>query len=357
MVEKTIRILSIDGGGIRGIIPARVLQDIEVLTGKPSRELFHLISGTSTGGIIGCGLVVGKSAKQMGDLYVDEGGSIFQRSLWDRVVSIGGLGEPDYSAAPLESILYRELGKTWLSQIVDPQFGNQAELLIPSYAIQLPPSPADSALDASNPRMPYFFKSWKARGIGLDSTEHKDQFDFSLWAVARATSAAPTYFPPALIMNAQGESYGMIDGAMFANNPAMCALASAAKLYPDADKYMVVSLGTGGLERPIPYNQAKDWGVIGWGRPVLNILMHGSADTVSYELDQFADVAHFRFQIALGRTLKQDPDAANEDLDDASPDNIKRLEAKAAALIAMTQGKIQQVVAELQKEKWDPAAA
>ena len=73
MADKIIRILSIDGGGIRGIIPARLLQRIEAATGKPARELFHLIAGTSTGGIIGCGLTIGKTARQMGDLYAAEG--------------------------------------------------------------------------------------------------------------------------------------------------------------------------------------------------------------------------------------------------------------------------------------------
>ena len=84
VAEKTIRILSIDGGGIRGIIPARILQRIEEATGKPARELFHMIAGTSTGGIIGCGLTIGKTARQMGDLYAAQGGDIFHRSLWER---------------------------------------------------------------------------------------------------------------------------------------------------------------------------------------------------------------------------------------------------------------------------------
>ena len=132
MAEKIIRILSIDGGGIRGIIPARILQRIEEATGKRARDLFHMIAGTSTGGIIGCGLTIGKTAHQMGDLYAAQGGEIFHRSLWERVTTVDGLSNPDYDPRPLELVLYRELGDIWLSQT------SGAELLVPSYAIQLP---------------------------------------------------------------------------------------------------------------------------------------------------------------------------------------------------------------------------
>jgi hypothetical protein len=147
----------------------------------------------------------------------------------------------------------------------------------------------------------------------------------------------------------------MIDGGVFANNPSMCALASAYKLYPAAEGYIVVSLGTGSLERPIPYNQAKDWGLVHWARPILNVLMDGNADTTCYQLDQVLGKSHYRFEISLGQDTKQDPDAVNEDFDNASPDNIRRIEGKAETLAQASAEKLRQVIAELQKEKWDPA--
>ena len=121
----------------------------------------------------------------------------------------------------------------------------------------------------------------------------------------------------------------MIDGGVFANNPSMCALVSAYKLYPEAEDFIVVSLGTGSLERPIPYNEAKDWGLVHWARPILNVLMDGNADTTCYQLDQVLGESHYRFDISLGENPKQDPNAVNEDFDDASPDNIRRIEGKA----------------------------
>lgn len=116
MADETIRILSMDGGGIRGIIPARLLQRIEEATGQPASTLFYLMAGTSTGGILGCGLVKGKPAREIADLYAQRGGEIFHRSLWEKVTTIDGLTNPDYDPSPLEAILAGELGDTWLSQ-------------------------------------------------------------------------------------------------------------------------------------------------------------------------------------------------------------------------------------------------
>ena len=209
MADEIIRILSMDGGGIRGILPARILQHIEQATGKPASALFHLIAGTSTGGILGCGLAKGKPAREIADLYAQRGGEIFHRSLWDKVTTIDGLSNPDYDPSPLERILGAELGDTWLSE------SHGAELLVPSYAIQLPfEQPADG-LTLLVPRAPYFFKSWKANGSNIDPGDEPSKLDFRLRDIARATSAAPTYFPPALIQNRAGQSFGMIDGGVF----------------------------------------------------------------------------------------------------------------------------------------------
>jgi hypothetical protein len=348
MADEIIRILSIDGGGIRGIIPGRILQRIEEGTGKRASDLFHLIAGTSTGGIIGCGLVSGKTAAEMAQLYAIRGGDIFHRSLWDKVTTIDGLSNPDYDPAPLEQILAEQLGDTWLSQV------NGAELLVPSYAIQLPYEQPGAGLGILSPRAPYLFKSWKAKGSKIDPGDDPEKLNFRLRDIARATSAAPTYFPPALIENHAGEQFGMIDGGVFANNPAMCALVAAYKLFPDAKNFMIVSLGTGSLERPIPYSEAKDWGLVHWARPILNVLFDGSGDTICYEIEQMPGVTQYRFDISLGINAKRDPNAVNEDFDDASPDNIRRIEGKANALADGMADKLQTVIDDLRKPKRVP---
>src|SRR3984893_16094060 len=155
MADEIIRILSIDGGGIRGIIPARLLQLIEESIGEPASTLFHLIAGTSTGGILGCGLAEGKPARDIAELYANRGGDIFHRSLWDKVTTIDGLSNPDYDAGPLEAILAQVLGDTWLSEV------HGAELLVPSYAIQLPHEQPGDGLGLLVPRAPTSSKAGK----------------------------------------------------------------------------------------------------------------------------------------------------------------------------------------------------
>jgi predicted acylesterase/phospholipase RssA len=90
MAEQIVRILSIDGGGIRGIIPAFVIQNLEQRTGRAMRDLFHMIAGTSTGGLLACGLArpsTPMSGAELEELYVNNGPKIFARSLWDGVRS------------------------------------------------------------------------------------------------------------------------------------------------------------------------------------------------------------------------------------------------------------------------------
>jgi uncharacterized protein len=111
------KILSIDGGGIRGLIPALVLAEIESRTGKAVAECFDLIAGTSTGGILAMGLARddgnGKprfSAGDLADIYQTRGKEIFSRSLWKGAASLGGLADETYSHKGLEKVLEAYFG-------------------------------------------------------------------------------------------------------------------------------------------------------------------------------------------------------------------------------------------------------
>jgi uncharacterized protein len=341
---RVVRILSIDGGGIRGIMPARVLEEIEGRVGKKSADIFHMIAGTSTGGIIGCGLLVGKSPKSLGDLYATRGGEIFHRSLWKKVANPAELDGPKYDPTVLEQILGEQLGEVWLGETIG------VELLVPTYVIELPTEQQMTPSGLKTTRCPYFFKSWKARGTMLDRGDVQNALDFRLRDIARATSAAPTYFPPAQIENRLTQKFGAVDGGVFANNPAMSALAAAYRRFPNATSYLLVSLGTGSLERAIPYDEAAGWGDFGWLHPILSILMDGNADTVCYECDQELGTNHYRFDITLGTDPHAD-DSVNEDFDDASADNVKRLERLSQRLIREQSAKLDQLCTLLKPEK------
>jgi predicted acylesterase/phospholipase RssA len=338
----TARILSIDGGGIRGIIPALVLQHLEGRTGARIADLFHMVAGTSTGGLLGAGLSVPgdgripkNTAADLAGLYRDRGEEIFDRSFWHGFGSLGGTVDEKYEARNLEDILEEQLGDAKLSDAIP-------DLLVTSYHIE--------------DRKPTFFKSWKARGEFLRQGETAQDREFFLRDVVRATSAAPTYFEPALVENASGTKFPLVDGGVFANNPAMCALASARAIYPKATNFLIVSLGTGLTEREIPYKEAKDWGLIGWVRPLLNVIFDGVADAVDYQLDQELNQGrpkwHFRFQIRLD-VRPEDPASPNpnDDFDDARPENILRLEARARELIQQERQALNRVVDRLRAPK------
>ena len=258
--------LSIDGGGIRGIIPAMALQAL--LGNRKAQDAFHIIAGTSTGGIIACGLAKPNppSLDQIIALYRDNGWDIFNK---DTMNCFHTLHDPRYDPTALEGHLNHQLGDAFLSDI------NDVELLVPSYAIRLPKvNPAGSTC------APMFFRSWQARGLRLDGS-NKHEYDFKLASIARATSAAPTYFPPATIANRAGQVFTMIDGGMFANNPTICAIVEAYRLYGSTD-FLVVSISTGSEPLRIDASGAMHWGDMQWALPAISIF--GDASSRIYPL-------------------------------------------------------------------------
>jgi uncharacterized protein len=340
----TIRILAIDGGGIRGIIAAAVLD--AALQSLRAKDVFHLIAGTSTGGVLACGLSlpVPLAPSELRDLYVEHGPEIFSRSLLGRLPG-AELFEEKYAAGPLEQHLKEKLGNSRLSDI------RGVDLIVPSYAIELPVPRLDGET-----RAPMFFRSWQAQGEALPAGADRSEYDFCLRDVARATSAAPTYFEPAQIENMAGQQFGMIDGGVFAKNPTMCALVAAWRRYGAEHNYLVVSLGTGFLQRPIPFQEAKGWGTIGWARPILSVLMDGNTDTVAAQASELLGTNHYRFDIALG-VSQNDYHAVNDDLDDASPGNIGALLAKADDLVVREQDRLTTLSALLREPLWQPDMA
>jgi patatin-like phospholipase/acyl hydrolase len=331
--KRLVKVLSIDGGGIRGIIPAVFLAEIERVTKRPACQLFDLIAGTSTGGIIALGVTVpdgedraGRphpkwTAEQLAGLYASEGPKIFHRSLLRTVETVDGLLVAKYAATALEDALGRYMGDTRLSEAL-------TDVLIPSYDIQkhepffyksFTPRPRTGSLPRDSA-----VKSSTPEGPSLSTSE------YPMAVVARSTSAAPTYFEPEHVRGqptpGAPADYALIDGGTFANNPSMCAYAEALRNHPDAQVF-VVSLGTGRLTDPISFKEAEHWGLVQWARPLLGVIMDGSSVAIDYQLDELlgADDCHFRFQTVL--------DGVSDRLDDASPTNIEGLRALAEASI------------------------
>jgi len=323
-MNQPVKILAIDGGGIRGIIPAMLLAHIESVTGRPIAKLFDLVAGTSTGGILALGLTIPKTAgaslytaQQFVEMYEHEGPRIFSCSLWRRIVACGNLREEKYSAAGIEAVLAGYFG--------DARFRDAAtDVLVCSYEIEH--------------NFPFFFKSSKAR--------ERTDYDFPARLVARCTAAAPTYFEPMKLPSGTStDHYTLIDGGVFANNPAACALVEAKTTHPEADDFLVVSLGTGALIHSLSYNAAKTWGVVKWAVPLLNIVFDGVSSTVDYQLRQLLPDGpgdcrrYYRFQTTL--------DGHNHALDNASPSNITALKGLATGLIEKNSGALQSLCKKL----------
>ena len=141
--------------------------------------------------------------------------------------------------------------------------------------------------------------------------------------VARATSAAPTFFEPALIP-VDGATRALVDGGVFINNPSVSAYVEAMKIFPD-EEIKLVSIGTGELVRPIPYDEAKDWGKIGWMIPVLGCMFDGVSDAANYQMKLLLGDNYIRLQTSLS--------VASDDMDNASKGNITLLAQEAKKLI------------------------
>jgi uncharacterized protein len=327
-------ILSVDGGGIRGTIPATVLTVLQEKLARRSKTLplhryFHMIAGTSTGAIIAAGLSSPKpkqpsepaaDPKTLLDLYKKKGPEIFDISLFRKVANWGGLFEERYDAAPLEKILKDMLGtKTLIKDAL-------TKLLITGYDIHT------------------------RRAVFMTNAD-SDHEKFYVWQAVRGSSAAPTYFEPALVEDLAKTKHGevpaipLIDGGVFANDPAMAAYVEGCKLgwRDDGEKIVILSLGTGSANRKIPYQQAKSWGAGGWinpanDTPLISVLMQGQSSTASYQLNKllnteppsFADGATVVTTANRGTLDYFRLDAplvgVNDALDDATPDNIAKLE-------------------------------
>ncbi len=331
MGERCYRVLALDGGGIRGLIGAEVLREVEATMGRPISALFDLVAGTSTGGILALGLTVPgdaggprHTAADMCELYLNSGRTIFGDSLRREAATLHGLLDAKYSAAPLERVLAAHFGTTMLSEAL-------TEVVVPSYDLTAPG--------------PFFFKREYAAAVDED-------WDVPMTLVARATSAAPTLFDPAVVPGAEvGGDHALVDGGTFANDPALAGYVDALRLRRHHSRVCVVSIGTGLPPQapgsgPIPLSAAAAarLGLLRWARPILEVVLDGVPKAVEYQLRALQaarpdELAYFRLQSELP--------TASHALDDASAENCRRLVADARSLVAANRETLEQIYAEL----------
>ncbi|AWM13607.1 patatin [Flavobacterium sediminis] len=345
-MAKKIRILSLDGGGIRGIITCVILRYIEEQLQKidnPNAKIgdyFDLIAGTSTGGLLTAILLFPDntnnakfSVEEALDLYAKKGNSIFNVSFWEGIINPFGLFNEKISQKNLEKQLEDVFKYLELKDLTKP-------CLITSYDI--------------NQRKAKLFCSHEA---------HSSLENFFVKDVCRATSAAPTYFEPAKIKSLYGQEFVLIDGGVFANNPALSAYAEARKIpfsevlhdslkpdYPDINDIILVSIGTGEVFKSYTFEKFENAGKIKWISPLIDILLSSNAETVNYLLTKIYGTLGPRNRKNYYRLMPQLKNASS-DMDDTSQKNIFELIQAGLYYVDQNRNTLDEIAKKLVKNK------
>ncbi|MEO1431524.1 MAG: CBASS cGAMP-activated phospholipase [Cyanobacteria bacterium J06632_19] len=323
----TFRILCLDGGGIRGVMPARILQKVEEQLGSPLKDHFDLIAGTSTGSILAAGIAIGKSPEELLNLYKDKGLQIFPyQNLYSPkrlpLILKYGISAPKFSDEGLIAVLQEQFGDQKFSDITEDPEGamDRLKVLIPSY-------------DTQN-RNPVVFKSW---------CHDRWYADVPVWEICLCSASAPTYFPAHRIER-NGQEYSLIDGGVCANNPVSCALAEAIKLLRQSsnqsaanviDEIKIISIGTGDPASPIPWEDVRGWGLIQWGLHIADVFMDAPPDVHRYVAEQIIgnQSNYIRLQLPLKESLLN--------MDDARENNVQALLKETNAYINQEQERLE----------------
>ncbi|SHM80324.1 Patatin-like phospholipase/acyl hydrolase [Anaerosporobacter mobilis DSM 15930] len=266
-------ILSIDGGGMKGIVSALVLIELEDILKKYTGantvylvDYFDLIAGTSTGSILAALLLCPNdcnrpkyTASDALNLYLTKGKTMFQTNPLHKLRTLGGLIGPKYKNKALVAELNSYFGSVKTAELLKP-------CLLTSYNMTT--------------RDSLFFNS-------LSSLKSEDR-NFNLADAVLASTAAPTFFPPSCIKAYNSCEDCLVDGGVFANNPSLCALIEALKLErtKNINDTMVLSIGNVYSAKSYDYNKVKHWGAINWAFPLLDVLMDASEQTVDYQLNK-----------------------------------------------------------------------
>ena len=299
-----VNILSIDGGGIRGVLPAQILIYVEEKLSKLYKkdvklsDHFDYVTGTSTGGILGALYCFPDengdpkySAKEASSLYMDYGGYIFKKEFrW--FYTLNGLFGPRYRPNNIEGLF-----ETFFKDV-----------RIKSATSDFMVTSIDTAQ-----RDIYFFKSYKAK--------RNESHNLMFREAVRATSAAPTYFRPKHLI-IDGVDRSLIDGGMGVNNPTVSAYVEAKKIYPNAKKVNILSIGTGPLEMPFLYKVAKKWGVLDASK-IFDINLNSMSDAVDYQMNTLYEKGDL-----IGEYLRINPkliEGTSTKMDSASKKNLKML--------------------------------
>jgi uncharacterized protein len=274
-----MKLLCIDGGGIRGIFAITILQALEEEVGHPVGEIFDVVAGTSTGAIIAASVSLNKNMSEIYESYKHFGGKIFTRQ------AKVGLFKSVYSDRSLRHLLKKAFGEVTLQHITKP-------LLIP-------------AVDITHGK-PFIHRS------NYGHPENED-LSIKLWDAVLSSCSAPVYFPP----NKIGDQYLSIDGGLWANNPSLVGMTEAIHFFNKTmDEINILSIGTGLQNIDFTYNKEKYWGINQWlpfhfpsmkvTPKLLDLALHLSSESVSYHCQLLLKDHYLRINEELGEEVPFD---------------------------------------------------
>lgn len=276
------RVLSLDGGGVRGVCTAAYLAHVEAAVGEPLYRFFDLICGTSTGGLIALALAQGTPASEILELYRERSAALFSRRHPRLPRKAAMFAGSLYESAPLHAELRRVLGD-------DVRIGaSKTRVCVP-------------AVNISTGKVVVFKTRHHAR-------LHRDHL-LPAWKVAAATSAAPVFFDPFRI-----DGVGLlVDGGLWANTPATVGIIEALDQGYTLGDVELLSIGTGaaGFHRAgAGGTRRARYGLAWWGAGLVDLSMHAQTDRAENDMHLLLGERHTRIQFAL-------PDGTFE-LDDVS---------------------------------------
>jgi patatin-like phospholipase/acyl hydrolase len=275
------RIMTFDGGGVRGVYTAVLLQRVcEAVPGLLDRT--QLLAGTSTGGIIALGLASGRTPAELVSLYQDNASKIFDDSWLHELADLHGVSGAEYENANLISILTTLFKSTRLEQL-------SKKVLVPSFQLD------NQAAQAGK-------RKWKPKFFHNYPGPESDGLELVV-DVALRTSAAPVYFP----------SYQVyVDGGVVANDPSLAAVAQAIDKNTGAQKLedlVLFSLGTGTNPTYIAGHDL-DWGIAQWAKPLVSLMIDGVMGVAEYQCRRLLPTRYFRLQPELPKPIALDDASA-----------------------------------------------
>lgn len=278
------RILSIDGGGVRGILTCVVLERLAEAVPDFLTKL-DLFAGTSTGSVLALGLAAGYTPDRGTRLYGELAGEVFAPAVQNRLPAIGYALRPKYSNALLERVLAEQFGDLTLGEL-------EKKVLVAAFNLD------------RNPFDPQRVRSWMPKFF---NNFQQDDLEERGVDVALRSAAAPTYFP---------SHKGHVDGGVVANNPSVAAMAQALDPRTGSQKLedvVLLSLGTGRVPEYMPQPDIR-WGWLQWARPILPMMMDGSVAVAHYQASRFLGARYHRFDPILPRPIAVDDATALDEL-------------------------------------------